>query len=270
MIDEISVLIADDNIEFVNLLNEYICQYEDIKVKGIAHDGIEAIDLIINLKPDIVILDIIMPNLDGIGVLEKISVMQLKSRPLFIMLSALGQDVFVHKAIALGAEYYIVKPFDVEILVSRIRQIYKEKHQYPFAGFKEKQKAIHKSVTDVKPVNSLEKEVTNLIQKAGIPPHISGYQYIRDAILMSIDKSSVFNSVTRVIYPNIAFKYNTTPRKVDRAIRCAIDNAWAKGHLSRNDVNSGFAKKPTNSEFISTLADKARLGMSVKQRKNDA
>ena len=273
MIETISVLIADDNLEYGNLLNEYISQYEDIVVKGIATDGVETIEKIGELQPDIVILDIIMPNLDGIGVLEKAAQMKFAHKPLFVVLSAIGQDVFVHRAITLGAEYYIVKPFDVEILVSRIRQVYREKYIFPFGRNGEKPKpAIRKSTHESRSTNSLEVMVTGLIHSAGIPPHISGYQYLREAIMMSVAGSAVFNSITKVIYPSIAAKYNTTPRKVERAIRCAIDNAWGKGGLSRNDRKSeiflNFGKeKPTNSQFIYTLADKARIGMGLKLKR---
>jgi two-component system response regulator (stage 0 sporulation protein A) len=275
MVDTISVLIADDNIEYGNLLDEYISQYEDIVVKGIARDGAETIEKISQLQPDIVILDIIMPNLDGIGVLEKTAEMRLEHKPLFVVLSAIGQDVFVHRAITLGAEYYIVKPFDVEILVSRIRQVYREKYVFPFDRSAERQKpAPRKTANEDRSPNSLEVMVTGLIHNAGIPPHISGYQFLREAIMMSVDSSAVFNSITKVIYPNIAAKYNTTPRKVERAIRCAIENAWGKGGLSRNDRKSeifvNFGKeRPTNSQFISTLADKARIGMGIKLKKSE-
>lgn len=275
MTDAISVLIADDNIEYGNLLNEYISQYEDIVVKGVAKDGLETIEKISELHPDIVILDIIMPNLDGIGVLEKTAKMQLVHKPLFVVLSAIGQDVFVHKAITLGAEYYIVKPFDVEILVSRIRQVYREKYIFPFNRNNEKLKpSLRRDIQESQGSNKLEVMVTGLIHNAGIPPHISGYQYLREAIMLSVDSTSVFNSITKVIYPKIASKYGTTPRKVERAIRCAIDNAWDKGGLSRNDRKSeifvNFGKeKPTNSQFISTLADKARIGMGLKLKKSE-
>lgn len=125
---EISVLIADDNYEFAGLLKEYMEQFEDIEVIGIAKDGLQALEMIVSLKPDVVVLDIIMPNLDGLGVLEKLSSMQVEFKPMFIMLTAIGQDVFVQRAVDLGAEYYIIKPFDAEVLVkesdSCIRKVY--------------------------------------------------------------------------------------------------------------------------------------------------
>jgi len=124
MKEKISILIADDNMEFVELLKEYMEQYEDLDVVGTAKDGLQAIEMIKSLKPDVVVLDIIMPNIDGIGVLEKLETHKMERKPIFIMLSAIGQDMFIQKAVSLGAEYYIIKPFDVEVLVTRIRQLY--------------------------------------------------------------------------------------------------------------------------------------------------
>lgn len=270
MTDQISVLIADDNVEYSDLLKEYMDQCDDIVVKGIALDGLETIDRIKELQPDVVILDIIMPNLDGIGVLEKMAEMELARRPMFVVLSAIGQDVFVHRAISLGAEYYIVKPFDVEILVSRIRQVYREKHMlFPFAGSYDRDRALAKGAAPGEQTGiNLEALVTGLMRNAGIPPHVCGYQYLREAIMMYVNGDPAFGSITKTIYPAIALKYNITARKVERAIRNAISSAWWKGGISGNDAESEIfinfgPKKPTNSQFISTLADKARIGMGV-------
>lgn len=269
MIDDISVLLADDNIEFGNLLNKYLSQEEDIRIVGVARDGIEAFDMIIELKPDIVVLDIIMPNLDGIGVLERLSTMKLERRPLFIILTAIGQDIFIQKAIALGAEYYIVKPFDINVLVSRIRQIYSDEKVSSFTQSKIIPKA---SVENVKESNrnmDLEVEVTNMMHEIGIPPHMSGYQFIREAIMMTVNNSKVFSSITRVLYPAVAEKFNSTPQKVERAIRNAIESAWERGNPDSIDTLFGYTVnyskgKPTNSEFIAMIADKVRMNMGLK------
>jgi two-component system, response regulator, stage 0 sporulation protein A len=279
MIEEISVLLADDNIEFGNLLNKYLSQEEDIRVVGVARDGIEAFDMIIDLAPDIVVLDIIMPNLDGIGVLEKLSTMQLKRKPLFIILTAIGQDIFIQKAISLGAEYYIVKPFDINVLVSRIRQIYNDEKVTAFTQSKITQRVANetsKQPNQLKELNqinhslNLEMEVTNLMHEIGIPPHMSGYQYIREAIIMTVNNSKVFSSITRVLYPTVAEKFSSTPQKVERAIRNAIESAWERGNPDTVDALFGYtvnnAKgKPTNSEFIAMIADKVRMNMSIEE-----
>lgn len=265
MSSEITVLIADDNTEFGDLLNEYISQHDDIRVVGIARDGLETLEMIHSLSPDVVVLDIIMPNLDGIGVLEKMASNQLKKKPLFIMLSAIGQDVFVQKAVALGAEYYIVKPFDVDILVSRIRQICKEKHSLPFSCKKVENKVMSVNDGRIQPARDLEIEVTNLMRESGIPPHMIGYQYIREAVLQAINNPKNFSPVTKILYPSIAQKFNTTPQKVERAIRNAIDSAWTKtGVGNHGETFANNRTKPTNSELIAVIADKTRMNLGLK------
>jgi two-component system response regulator (stage 0 sporulation protein A) len=269
MKSEISVLIADDNIEFGDLLKEYMDQVDDIRVIGVARDGLQTLDMIVSHKPEVVILDVIMPNLDGIGVLEKLSAAKLGPKPLFIMLSAIGQDVFIQQAISLGAEYYIVKPFDVDVLISRVRQLYKEKR---VSSLVENSSFIRITPpNNFKPseqVRDLEIQVTNLMRDVGIPPHMVGYQYMREAIIQAINNSKVFSSITKVLYPAVAEKFNTTPQKVERAIRNAIESAWSRGNPDSIDSLFGYTinyskGKPTNSEFIAMMADKVRISMGL-------
>lgn len=263
---KIQVVIADDNKEFGDILSEYLNNQDDIEVTGIARDGLEAYDTITAKLPDIAILDIIMPHLDGLGVLEKINATAVKKRPLFIILSAVGQDKITQRALALGAEYYVVKPFDMDVLVSRIRQL-KDNHQ---------QAVIRPTdyLNDIKPVRhvhtqrNLEVEVTSIMHEIGVPAHIKGYQYLRDAIMMVVKELDIINSITKQLYPNIARQYNTTPSRVERAIRHAIEVAWSRGQVDAIDslfgytINNGKGK-PTNSEFIAMIADKLRLEMKV-------
>ncbi|MDP4182063.1 MAG: sporulation transcription factor Spo0A [Bacillota bacterium] len=269
MKNEISVLITDDNIEFGDILNEYLSQSEDMKVVGIARDGLQALEKIKELKPDVVILDVIMPNLDGIGVLEKISAMDNIRKPIFVMLSAIGQDIFIQQAMSLGAEYYIVKPFNVEVLISRIRQLYKENC---VSSFHESRSIIKKAPSTVlkqqENSHDVEVQVTYMMRDIGIPPHMSGYQYIREAIVQTINNSKVFGSITKVLYPAVAQKFNTTPQKVERAIRNAIESAWSRGNPDSIDTLFGYTinyskGKPTNSEFIAMIADKVRINMNL-------
>ncbi len=268
----ISVLLVDDNIEFCNLLNEYISEYEDIHIIGIARDGIEAIEMIDVFKPDVVLLDIVMPNLDGIGVLEKFAKKHNKTKPMFIIISAIGQDAFIKKAILLGAEYYIVKPFDVGILVSRIRQMFTEKYIPPISsGGIRKLESESIAKKEPEPENTLEIAVTSMMLNAGIPPHIIGYRYVREAVIQMLsDDYKAFNSITKVIYPAVAEKFNTTAQKVERSIRNAIDSAWDRMKQNRQDtINSSEIywhkkTKPTNFEFIATLADMVRVNLGIK------
>ena len=263
MKEKVTILIADDNQEFARTLANYIQEQEDMEVIGLAKDGEEAIDMITNIAPDVVLLDVIMPHLDGIGVLEKINS---EKKPTCIMLSAVGQDNITQRAISLGAEYYVVKPFDIELLIKRIRQLKDFKPSQNSNNFisreiKNQYIELNNSSDEEK---NLEALVTNIIHEVGVPAHIKGYQYLREAIIMVVKDIDVINQITKSLYPQIAFKFNTTPSRVERAIRHAIEVAWGRGDQKTVENIFGYtisaAKgKPTNSEFIAMIADKLRL-----------
>ncbi|MBQ9658396.1 MAG: sporulation transcription factor Spo0A [Clostridia bacterium] len=276
MKENITVLIADDNAEFRTTLSTYIEKQEDMQVVGKAKDGEEAIDMISNLSPDIVLLDVIMPHLDGIGVLEKINVIKMEKKPICIMISAVGQDKITQKAIGLGAQYYIVKPFDIEVLVKRIRELKNTNipnTQNLNSNFisKETPKFQYIELNDKNNNNThenLEALVTNIIHEVGVPAHIKGYQYLREAIMMVVNNIDIINQITKSLYPDIAQKFNTTPSRVERAIRHAIEVAWGRGEQETVQNIFGYtisaAKgKPTNSEFIAMIADKLRLELKT-------
>ena len=269
MREKIRVLIADDNQEFSMTLATYLKNQDDMLVVGRAKDGNEAIDMIPNLMPDVVLLDVIMPHLDGIGVLENINMMRMSKRPICIMLSAVGQDKITQRAIELGAEYYVVKPFDIELLITRIRELknYKPSSNNNFISRETAQSKIQYIEISKDKVNvedNLEALVTNIIHEVGVPAHIKGYQYLREAIIMVINDIDVINQITKSLYPQIANKFDTTPSRVERAIRHAIEVAWGRGQQEVVENIFGYtisaAKgKPTNSEFIAMIADKLRL-----------
>jgi len=268
MDDLISVLIADDNSVFCDVLCEYLNRCDDIVVKGVARDGLEALKMIKELLPEIVVLDLIMPNLDGIGVLERISEMHLKREPIFVMLTAIGKDIFIQKTIELGAEYYILKPFDIDVLVSRIRQIHKEK-----TIAREKMAAM-----TVKGEKSAESEkccfeyiITGLIKGLGIQPNVIGYHYLREAVILSMENKSIHNSTMKRIYTEIAEKHHTSTKNIARGIRCAVDNAYkvlrcADGIELNKVIDLNKEKKPTNVQLITLLAEKARLEMKLHEK----
>lgn len=273
---KINVLIADDNREFGDILCEYLSNQNDIEIVGLARDGFEAVDLILQNTPDIAILDIIMPHLDGLGVLEKIASSNMEKKPLFIVLSAVGQDKITQRALALGAEYYIVKPFDMDVLVNRIRQLKDSAYVPSVTTSLSSSISVHRNDTfaEKKSVHisnnsrNLEVEVTNIMHEIGVPAHIKGYQYLRDAIMMVVKDLDVINSITKLLYPSIAKEYNTTPSRVERAIRHAIEVAWSRGQVEAIDALFGYTVnigkgKPTNSEFIAMIADKLRLELKV-------
>ncbi|NEZ46293.1 sporulation transcription factor Spo0A [Clostridium niameyense] len=262
---KINVIIADDNKEFCNILSDYLLNQRDIVVTGIANDGVEALKLVEEKKPDLIILDIIMPHLDGLGVLEKLNSMDIEPLPRVIVLSAVGQDKITQRAITLGADYYVVKPFDMDVFTKRIRQMFNntitdEETKKPVTINDVPQQV---SITKNEPVD-LEQEITDIIHEIGVPAHIKGYMYLREAITMVVNDMELLSAVTKELYPSIAKKYNTTASRVERAIRHAIEVAWSRGQIETINKIFGYTihndkGKPTNSEFIAMVADKLRL-----------
>ena len=264
--EKISVLIADDNKDFCSILSEYLSTQEDVDVVGIAKDGLEALDLIDEKSPDVLVLDIIMPHLDGLGVLEKINTSNLKKFPKTIVLSAVGQDKITQRAINLGADYYVVKPFDFEIFMKRIRQVTGNNN---IRTEVRKQTDVFSNIVPQQNTGkSLEAKITNIIHEIGVPAHIKGYLYLREAIGMVVDDIELLSAVTKELYPNISKKFNTTPSRVERAIRHAIEVAWSRGKVDTINNLFGYTVhtdkgKPTNSEFIAMVADKLRLERNI-------
>ncbi len=256
------ILIVDDNKDFCNIMDEYLGKQDDIEVMGIANNGREAIKLISKDLPDLIILDIIMPHLDGLGVLEEMNKMDLEEFPKVIILSAVGQDKITQRAINLGADYYVIKPFDFEVFIERIRQM-TGTGEINILNSPVNRNIQGRSVL-VKNNRSLEAEITNIIHEIGVPAHIKGYLYLREGITMVVERIELLSAVTKELYPSIAKKFNTTPSRVERAIRHAIEVAWSRGKLDTINNLFGYTVnnnrgKPTNSEFIAMVADKLRL-----------
>ncbi len=264
MNEKLRVLIADDNQEFANTLASYLRKENDMEVVGMARDGLEAVNMIESKEPDIAILDVIMPHLDGIGVLEKVNELKGTKKPICIMLSAVGQDKITQRAVSLGAEYYMVKPFDIELLIKRIKELKNYKPLKNMNYVSREIKTQYITVENEKDEENLEALVTNLIHEVGVPAHIKGYQYLREAIMMVVKDIDVINQITKSLYPQIAQKFSTTPSRVERAIRHAIEVAWGRGQQEAVESIFGYTisaskGKPTNSEFIAMIADKLRL-----------
>lgn len=258
---KIKVAIVDDNERMVNLLSDIVKQDVDIEVVGTALNGIEALTMIKEKEPDVVLLDLIMPKLDGLGVMEKIKHdTNYKNPPVFIVITAIGQEGVTENAFELGASYYIMKPFDNDIVIARIKQIKGNVHMKLVENNKGNVYENKSAYT----AHNLESDVTNIIHEIGVPAHIKGYQYLRDAIMMSVNDSEMLNSITKLLYPSIAKQHKTTPSRVERAIRHAIEVAWSRGKMDTIDELFGYTVsngkgKPTNSEFVALIADKIRL-----------
>ncbi len=259
--DKLNVAIADDNEKMLRLLGQIIESDDELNVVGTAKDGEEAYNVIKTKEPDVVLLDIIMPKLDGLDVLDRVrNDKSIKKHPTFIMISAIGQERITEDAFNRGADYYIMKPFDNDMVLNRIKHV--------------KGSAQGRN-TELRKVNAYEKaeefgernleaDVTEIIHEIGVPAHIKGYQYLRDAIIMSVGDMDMLNSITKILYPTIAKKYQTTSSRVERAIRHAIEVAWSRGKMDTIDEMFGYTihngkGKPTNSEFIALITDRIRL-----------
>jgi len=258
-LEKISICIIDDNEELVHIMEDYLNNEPDMEVVGVSFNGMKSLQLIQDLEPDIVILDLIMPHVDGLTVLKKIRQAEDLKKPHIIMLTAFGQEDVMRQAVQLGAHYFILKPFDFDHLVTKIREVHKgdfTEHQ-----FVEQPQQVKREV-------DLEAKITDIMHDIGVPAHIKGYLYLREAIMMVYEDIELLGSITKILYPDIAKKYNTTASRVERAIRHAIEVAWNRGNIDSITELFGYTinvskAKPTNSEFIAMVADKLRLEYRV-------
>lgn len=256
---EIAVAIADDNERILDLLGEMIDADKSLNLVGKAKNGEDAYSIIKEKQPDVMLLDLIMPKMDGLSVMDLVNHdKEIKKRPSFIIVTAVGQERITEDAFRKGANYYILKPFNNEMLLNRIKSAGQAPHmEARFISDGEQEIAPRQGM-------NLENRVTDMIHEIGIPAHIKGYHYLRDAIIMSIEDMDVLNAITKVLYPTVAKKHQTTSSRVERAIRHAIEVAWSRGKLDTLDELFGYTVsngkgKPTNSEFIALIADTIRL-----------
>ncbi len=240
-----SIIIADDNVALCNVIRDFFSTQEGYNVVAIAHNGLEALKMLDEYRPDYLLLDIVMPELDGFGVLSAIK----DKKTIVVMMSQLATDGFVQKAMQYGAGYFLAKPFDYNTLLRVLNEF-----TAPLIHTKAPQRRN----------SNLDERIANLFISVGIPAHIKGYQFLREAIKMTIDTPDIINSITKRLYPSIAELYSTSPSKVERAIRHAIEVAWSRGKIE--NINSIFGikiyapnEKPTNGEFIALIADKLML-----------
>ena len=250
---DINVLIVDDNKEFCQLLAEFFEMNEDFNVVETLYNGEQALNYLKkNENPDVLILDLIMPHLDGIGVLEELNADDLIDNMKIIALTAMGHDKIMKTVIELGVDYYIMKPFDLDKLLMRIRQLMTD--------------------PDSETAEQIEEEnhtalITSIMHEIGMPAHIKGYHYIRYAVKLVISDIDLLGAVTKELYPKVAEKFDSTPSRVERAIRHAIEVVWDRGNEEciekyfSNNTNEDF--KPTNSQFIARIADKIRVDLKL-------
>lgn len=268
--ENVNVVIVDDNPMILNTLDEVISSEAGLSVTGRADNGKDAIDMIKDTQPDVVLLDLVMPQMDGITVVENIKKKtSMLKNPAFIILSAVGGEQMTEEAFQAGANYFLMKPFDKDILVNKIRRIGKRPVR-PVPG-KVLEAPLKAATPEEAAMNReeymkehLETDITKMLHELGIPAHIKGYQYLRDAISMVVRDREMMEAVTKILYPEIAKKNYTSSSRVERAIRHAIEVAWGRGSLEVIDELFGYTistgkGKPTNSEFIALIADKICL-----------
>ena len=252
----LKVVIAEDNTELAKELKSGLCAKGEFEVVGMAQNAQEAAEMIRMFKPDAVILDLIMPGTDGFVLLEKLAAGELGSMPVTMVLSALRQESVIARVLAMGAHYFMVKPVNIDLLYKRLQDLTDMK--LPSAP---------KMLPMVR-TRSLDEKITSIFLSIGIPAHIKGYQFLREGIKMVIDEPECIGSITKVLYPGIAKKFDTSASKVERAIRHAIEVAWTRGKIENiNDIfgYNIYSKndKPTNGEFIALIADRLLIEESA-------
>jgi two-component system response regulator (stage 0 sporulation protein A) len=259
---EIKIVIADNNRELCATLADLIELQEDMELIGTAYDGIEALQVVEDTKPNVLILDITMPYLDGIGVMEKLA--EFEQPPIVIILTAFEQEAMIQRLITMGASYYMVKPFDASTLIERIRQFAKKHQSSPLKTIKTSEEpGTYAANRREKNISQLELEVSKLFHEMGIPAHFRGYAYLRDAIIMAAREVEVLGNITKNLYPRIAEKYRSSASGVESAIRHTIEIGWERGNSDfiRDffGAENGKNRFPTTASFIAKVADKLRL-----------
>jgi two-component system response regulator (stage 0 sporulation protein A) len=252
MKNAINIIMADENKETLERLTNDIHD-EKFNIVAVANDGVTLFDLIKQHNPDVVIMDLVLPQMDGFAVMEKLREENINTN--IIIHTQLSLSGFINKAMNLGAKYYAIKPFSTKILMERIEDVFNSQN-------------LHSTINGNTNTSKMEEKITNIFITVGIPAHIKGYQFLREAIKLAIANPEIINSITKRLYPTIAEKYSTSASKVERAIRHAIEVAWNRGKIE--NINNVFGlkvyssnEKPTNGEFIALVADKMLIEGAV-------
>ena len=241
---KITVLLADANEEYRLLLQQKLEETEEYTIVGSTGDGIEAFDIVKKETPQVLLLDLVLPSLDGMGMLQRLH--EADIHPYVFVLSSFCNERIAAACAELGAAYFFAKPCDSEALLRHIRQF------------------VRSDEPEISENEQLKNRITAMMHEIGVPAHIKGYQYVREAILLAVEDMDVINAVTKVLYPEVAKRFGTTPSRVERAIRHAIEVAWDRGDLETLQRYFGYTVslskgKPTNSEFIAMLSDRLLL-----------
>ena len=273
---KINVVVADDNRDNAQNIKAELLRQDNIGDIKVASNGREVIELVKSMKVDVLICDLIMPHIDGLAIVEKIKEMNLEETPFIVMISSIGKDSVIQKAVNLGVDYYMLKPIDYTLLTKRISDISGNMTSIKSSNNINQQDSLTSNVvlmesrrpSFVEDNSSMQTKITNMMHKIGVPAHIKGYIYLREAIGLVVDDISLLGAITKELYPAIARKYRTTSSRVERAMRHAIEVTCTRGDGQAMSDLFGYSlnshkTKPTNSEFIAMIADKLRLELSV-------
>lgn len=246
--DKIKIAIADDNRELVRLMSDYLSKEPNMEVVAIAYNGKTCIEMLKKQKIDILVLDIIMPYLDGIAVLDAIKEDDNLRGIDVIMLSAFGQESIMSQAAQYGASYFIMKPFETERLAVQINHIMQNR-------------SVPQQIASGETLK--EERISTMMKDIGVPPHIKGYVYLKEAVSLVLENPDILNRITKALYPGIADIFDTTPARVERSIRHAIELVWNKSETTHISKIFGYSEehlqsKPSNSQFIAMVADSIR------------
>ena len=266
----LNVAIADHNDQIRAALASQMQSDSELHLVGTAKDGFEAYNLIKQKEPDVMVIDLVMPRFDGLSVLDRAkSDASITKVPKFLVLTSINNERIINDAFNLGASYFMLKPCDSQMVIKRIKQIAAKTAPVSTAAISAAAPlpaAAVSAVTDSG--ESLELRVSQALHKMGVPANIKGYRYLITAIELCINDMDMLGSVTKQLYPTIAKRYDTTPSRVERAIRHSIEVAWNRGQIDVLDAVFGYTintrkGKPTNSEFIAMLSDKLRMSHSL-------
>lgn len=245
----VKLVIVEDGTELFGKCAQMFAAY-GIEAISCQKDGVKLLDLIGGIMPDVVIADIFMPSLDAIGVMKAVESMAPENRPSFLLMTNFDSERLEREAVEAGADCVLKRPVDAEVIASHVLEVMRFKNNGTPRIYSQR--------------NDLEIMITDIIHQIGVPAHIKGYQYLRDAIMLSVNQPDIINAVTKRLYPTVAKYYDTTSSRVERAIRHAIEVAWDRGDVDVLNSYFGYTihnsrGKPTNSEFIAMISDKLRL-----------
>lgn len=254
MKNRFKILIAEDSAEFTSEQSD-VFEEHNLEPKFCEKDGEKVIEEIKTFKPDIVLMDMFMSNLDGVGVMRTAKKNDITGKPVFVIISNFDSSMLEREALSAGAAYYVIKPFRTSDLLERISDLMT-------CCENENKNTVCGEIYSFD--RELEITITDILHQIGVPAHIKGYHYLRDSIMMAVKHPEIINAVTKELYPSVAKKYETTSSRVERAIRHAIEVAWDRGDVDVLNSYFGYTihnsrGKPTNSEFIAMISDRLRL-----------